>query len=295
MTVNVVNGTANGRGVAGDEVIVEIYDDKKPVDTLRQIIGADGKAVFENISLSKHLTAYPRVLHMGMSFSGRAVSLCPDAEQASVRVHAFDISYDKSCLSVTTNHLMIKQKDNLLVVSEFLLLKNSSDMAINSKERDEQDRPVVLKINLPKGFTHFNATSYLEAEALVFDEDGFYDTMTVPPGEHKLVFSYAFDISSKEMSLTKKISIPMSDLIVFSQLEQGTIEGLGESSGQFVMDNGTMAEYYVQGDVAENTEISFKITGLSVGIADKSSWIIAVVAFGVVGLLAAYRVLPTKK
>jgi hypothetical protein len=75
-------------------------------------------------------------------------------------------------------------------------LKNSSDMAVSSKQKDGENREVILEIMLPKGFQNLKSTSYFKDAALVITEQGFYDTMAVPPGEYAVNFSYTLDITS---------------------------------------------------------------------------------------------------
>ena len=155
LTVDVTNGTTNGKSVSGDEVIINILEHGKLVDKLQGKVGDDGKAIFKDIPTLAHLAAHARVLHEGMSFSGRGIELKPQQRQVNTHVEVFDVSFDNSLLSVITHHLKIRQEDNHLVLSEFLLLRNPSDMAITSNEKDSQNNAIVLTISLPKGFKNF--------------------------------------------------------------------------------------------------------------------------------------------
>ncbi len=182
LTVQVINGTAGGADVNGDSVIVEIYEHGKLVNTLNGKAGANGKAVFRPVQTGEHRLARAGAFHQEMRFNGRPVPLRSGDKSVTASVQVFDVSYDNSPLSAVTHHVTIKQKRDALEFSEFIQLRNSSDMAISSEEMDNRNRTIVLRISLPKGFSNFSSSHYLVPEALVFTEDGFFDTMAVPPG-----------------------------------------------------------------------------------------------------------------
>jgi hypothetical protein len=49
----------------------------------------------------------------------------------------------------------------------------------------------VLKVYLPAGFKDIIYSKYFQEQALIMTDDGFIDTMAVPPGRHDAVFTYA--------------------------------------------------------------------------------------------------------
>ncbi len=294
LTIDVTNGTTNGKSVSGDEVLINIFEHGKLVDTLQGKVGNDDKAIFKDIPSGEHLVVYPEVQHQGMSFNGHAVALMPEQQQANTHVEVFDVSFDNSSLSATAHHLKIRQEGNCLVLSEFIQLRNASSFAITSKEKDSRDRTIVLTIPLPKGFKDFTCSGYLVPDALVFTEEGFYDTMAVPSGDYQLIFSYNLEIKSSDMDITKKISMPTSSFVVFSQLGPETMRGLGKGDGNVVLPDGISAEYYDQGSMPAGAQIAFKIVGLSINKGNRNSWIIVAIVFGVLTILALTRLLPIK-
>jgi len=294
LTVNVTNGTANGGPVSGDDVVVSIFEHEELVDTLQGKVGDDGKAIFKDIPSREHLVAYPEVKHQGMSFNGHAVTLKPEQQQTDAGVEVFDVSYETCSLSVVTHHLKIRQEGNCLVLSEFIQLRNSSDMAVTSKVKDSLGRTIVLTIPLPKGFTDLTCSGYLVPEALVFTEEGFYDTMAVPPGDYQLIFSYNLEVKSPDMDITRETSLPTSGFVVFSQLGPETLQKFGEPAGTVVMPDGIEAQYYSRSDIAAGTQLTFKVVGLNIDKANRNAWIIIAVVFGILTFLALTRLLPTK-
>ena len=289
LSVEVTNGTTNGHTVVGDDATLAIYEHNKLVDRIKSKVGTDGTVLFENIQAGEHSVAVAQVFHEGMSFGSNAIVLKAGQEQANAQVHVFDVSYDTSGLSAKTHHIILKRQDGSVLLTEYIQLVNTSDMAIGSKQKDSAGRPMVLTIPLPKGFQDFTSSSYLEPQALGFTEHSFYDTMGVPPGSHEIIFSYTLEIKSGMIDVTKKISLPTSHFVLYSQLGEKKIQGLGDVAGELALGDRTSSEYFVLGNLTSGKEVKFKIAGLSMSVGNKSSWIILAVVFGVIIVVAVLR------
>ncbi len=294
LTVEVVNETANGTAVTGDPVFVHIYDHGQVLRTLEGKVGADGKAVFENVPTGDKIAAVPRSKHNNMMFSGNTVALVAAKSAFSARVPVFDVSTDKSSLSIRMHHLMIESTVDTLVFTEFMQLVNSSNMAVTSKEEEGKDQGVVLEIKLPKGFKDLEVQSYFEEQAMVVTSEGFYDTMAVPPGEHQVSFKYTLEITSETMDIVKGITLPTSKLVVFAELGQAELLGLGEAKNQATTATGSEVKYYTRDNVAAGEEITFQLAGLTVSNSGLSAWVILAVVFGVLMVVVVLRLRPGK-
>lgn len=293
LTVEVSQGTTNGAAVDDDEVIVQIYQHEQPLQTLKGTV-VDGKAVFNDVPTGVHVVAVARVRHQDMMFNGRPILLSSGQNEFTTSVQAFDVSYDKSKLSFLTHHLIIKAHSGFLEITEFMQLSNSSDMAISSKERDNQNRPVVLEMMLPKGFENLKTSSYFESNALVTTESGFYDIMAVPPGEYQLTFSYTLDVNSNFMDISRKITLPTSSFMVFTDLGQANLEGLDGAEKQTMSRNSGSMDYYKLSNLSQNDEVSFRITGFNPGTSGIRTWMILTVVFGILFVLVLLKLRSRK-
>jgi hypothetical protein len=296
LTVKVTNETAQGAAVTGDPVSVRIYQNQQLTDTLQGTVDASGRAVFENVPTGEQTFAVPSAKHNNMMFSGRPVAIGPGPGSYIGHVIVYEISEDSSQISVGVHHFIVKAQADSLVITEYMQLANSSDMAVTSKEKDSQGLPVVLKMLLPSGFKNLQFSDYFEAAAVVATADGFYDTMAMPPGaNHQAAFSYTLDIDSATLDIVKNVSLPTSEFMLFSQLGPQRIEGLGSPSGSMTLADGTSAEYFSLSAFNAGDKISFKVTGFNVAKSQRQSWIIMGVVFGVVVFLAVMRLLPKNK
>lgn len=294
LTVEVVNGTANGTAVKDDLVIVQVYKYEQLLCSLEGKVAADGKTVFESVPTGEHIVAVVRTRHHDMMFNSRGVLLSPAKDKLFASVQVFDVSYDKSKLSIGTHHFFIKARFESLEITEYMQLKNSSDMAVSSKETDNRNRPIVLKIMLPKGFKNLNPSSYLEENALVKTEQGFYDTMAVPPGEYQIAFSYTLDINSTTMDIVKKITLPTSSFMIFAELGQAKLKGLDQAEKQIMSRNEASMEYYKLSDLSPDDKLAFQVTGFNVTASGWQTWVILACVFGVLVTLALLKIRPKK-
>jgi len=294
LTVEVTNGTAHGSTVINDEVIVQIYRYGRLLHSLEGTVSPDGKAVFEEVPSGERIIAAPSVKHQDMMFKGRTVALRRGGENISAHVKVFDVSEDSSKLSVENHHFIVEAHFGVLEITEYMQLKNSSDKAVTSKQRDDQNRAIVLRVMLPKGFKNLKSSSYFGEDALVVTERGFYDTLGVPPGEYPVTFSYTLDINSSNMDIIKTVSLPTANFIVFAELGQARLQGLGRPDNQIVRGDGTPMVYYKRSDLAPGEKIAFQITGFNVNTYGLAVWMILAAVFGSVMVLVIMRLRPIK-
>jgi hypothetical protein len=289
VTVVVTNATAKGAPVEGDEVTLLLYKGQDQTGSRSAKVGPGGKAVFENVPAGQGMAAVARAKHQNMAFNSQPVPLASASGEASATVTVFDVSTDTSKLSVGTHHIILTVGGDSLELKEFMQLRNPSDMAITGLPRDEQNRPVVLAIRLPKGFRDLTASSYLEEEALVVTAEGFYDTLAVPPGEHEVTFSYKLDIGRGPTSVAREITLPTSELMIFWEPGQGRLEGLGEPTGRITNADGVPVDYYLRANVKPGDRIAFQISGLKAKRSDPDTWILLGAVFAAIVIIALLR------
>lgn len=292
VTVEVTNHAANGAPVAGDEITLVLYQGEEPIDSRAAQVAEDGRAVFENVSTGPDRVAVARVKHQNMAFQSRPVPLDPAAGEFSALVEVFDVSTDTSRLFVGTHHIMVAAHSTSLEFTEYMQLSNSCDKAVTGSQRDDRNRPVVIRIGLPESFGNLTASSYFEQEALVVDRDGFYDTMAVPPGEHQVTFSYRIEVDRGTMKIVKPITLPTSELMILWEHGQGRLEGLGEPSGRLVNAEGAPVEFYRRTDLKPGDKLAFRISGFNVKRSDPYTWIILAAVFVAMVVIALLRLRP---
>jgi len=294
LTIDVTNRTANGTDTVNDEVLIIIYQKGKSTQTLKGNVGPDGKSLFENVPTGNDITALPRVKHQNMMFNGHPIALKPGQTAFNGHVEVYEVSTDKSKLSVAVHHFIIKVEADSLRITEYMRLDNSSDMAITSVEKDENDNSKVIEVMLPEGFKDLACSRYFQKNALVITKDGFYDTMATPPGQYDADFSYSLEIDSETIDIVKKISLPTSEFMVFSLLDKGRLQGLGDSAGVVNLADGSSAEYFRFPELKAAEQIKFQVVGFNVKKSNSSVLIILCVVFALIAMLVIRRLCSQK-
>ncbi|MCP4607445.1 MAG: hypothetical protein GY845_01840 [Planctomycetes bacterium] len=294
LTINITNSTANGTATVNDEVLVNIFEQRKLTQTLKGSVDSQGKAVFENVPTGNNITALPRVKHQDMMFNGHAIALKPGQNVFNGHVEVYEVSTDKSKLSVAVHHFIIKAEAGSLRITEYMRLDNSSDMAITSAEKDENDNTKVIEVMLPEGFKNLTCSKYFHENALVITKDGFYDTMATPPGQYDAEFSYSLDIDSETIDIIKKISMPTSEFMFFSLLDKGKLQGLGNSRGEVNLADGSSAEYFSFPEIKAGEQIKFQAVGFTVTKSNSSTSITLIVVFAMIAILVIWRLRSQK-
>lgn len=295
LTVKVNSDTQDGATIVGDGVMVEIYRHNKRLQLLEGSVGADGQVVFDDVIAGGHVIAIARVKHQDMLFTSRTIELQHGAGEFTLNVAVYDVSMDASKLSIGTHHFMVKPVGNTLIITEYIQIINPTDKAIISSTKDSAGKNIVIDVKLPTGFKNFSSSRYFDQSALVITDEGFYDTMAVPPGKYEAVFSYALDAKSADMDIVKKITMPTQDFMFFSQLGVGKVKGLGDSFGQVNLADGTLAEYFPTKSYKPGDQLNIQIRGLASNTDEKDIWVIMIVAFALVVSLLAVRLLKKKK
>lgn len=294
LTIYVTNRTANGTATVNDEVLVTMYEQRKPTQTLKGNIDSHGKVVFENVPTGNNITALPRIKHQNMMFNGHPIALKAGQTVFDGHVEVYEVSTDKSKLSVTVHHFIMKVEADSLRITEYMRLNNSSDMAITSAEKDGNDKTKVIEAMLPVGFKDLALSKYFQENALVITKDGFYDTMAIPPGQYDAEFSYSLEIDSETIDIIKKISLPTSDFMIFSSLDKGRVKGLGDSKGEMKSADGSSVEYFSFPELKAAEQIKFQAVGFNIKKSNSSTLIILIVVFALIVMLVIWRLRSQK-
>jgi hypothetical protein len=294
LIVEVQNGTKNGADISEDEVTVSIYHHGQLRHRLDGNVGPDGKTSFSDVPTEEHFVAIASVKHQDMMFNSKQIKLQPGQANTRVIVDVFDVSSDRSKLSVLTHHFIIKVQDRALNITEYVQLENASDMAITSSD-DLNDQRFPLEMMLPKGFKDLKCLSYFSQNDILETKDGFSDTMAVPPGQYHPAFSYSLDIDSASIDIVKKLSLPTSNFIVFAEIGQAQLKGLGAPTNKATGPSGAPMNYYKINNISPDGQIEFQITGFNVSQFDRSEWIVSGLVFAGVIILVLLKMQQTKK
>ena len=289
LNVEVINATKDGAPVTGDEVTVTVYGNQQPMLALNGNVDSEGRVAFEDIPVGAGIIVKLGAKHQNMAFGGPVVAMTPGQTEFDVGMQVYDVSFDNSIITVGTHHFVLKAGPESILIDEYMQLKNDSDMAVTSDKLDGQNRNIVVRVKLPEGFTNPDFHEYFIKDALVITDDGFYDTMAIPPGNFQAVFSYSIPIDSKTIKITKEITLPTSEFVVFSQFSSEKVQGFGEPLGEIGLSDGSFVEYYQALSYKPGETINLKIIDFNVNGPEDKTVMVLTIVFVIIGALALLR------
>lgn len=294
LIVKVINESENGTDVVGDMVTVDFYRHGKAIGHVEGQVGEDGRAVFTDAPAGIHVVAVARTKHADMAFSSHTVEVAKTDSPIHVNISAYDVLHDNSVLRIKTHHMIFKTEADSLVVTEYMQLVNPTDRAVTTDEKNAEGMPKVLSMKLPAGFSDLSITNYFVMSALVQTEEGFYDTMAMPPGEFQAIFSYKLPINASDIAIAKPVTMPTEEFTVFSQIGSVKIVGLEVPAEEFQTGDGSASEYFELGNVTPPKVVKFKITGFNYSKPMQNTVIPIAIVFGVLAILVIKRQLGSK-
>jgi len=189
----------------------------------------DGKEVFDTVEIKgegwikipkdPHVVGLT-VIYMGEKFPSQPVILVDTSR--SVTIEVYEVTNDRSGISLTSHNLGIFKEKGVYHVVELLEFKNSSNMAF---------RGPILELNLPKKLEGFNLTG----DQSDYFRSGQSLTLTplLLPGKGDIGFDY-FVLSEyfKLMREGAEIYRIFADTSIKIKVKNATFEGNREFEGQ---------------------------------------------------------------
>ena len=120
VSVEVKNATPDGKVVVGDKVTLRVMNPEHEAESFQGEVGADGKAVFENVPVGAGFMARAQVKHSDMSFSSRMFQLDPSQTAFDTEVEVYEVSTDNSKLSAGVHQFIVKQADGSILITEYV-------------------------------------------------------------------------------------------------------------------------------------------------------------------------------
>ncbi len=234
-------GSISGRVIHGTrgftvpdtlKVALNVYLPDGQVKTLPQTvsINKDGEFSFDNLEENAQYTYEPMVVYRGIKYHGNAVRLSPEKSSAMTQVTIYETTRSDTALQVVRHHVLFAPGEGTVAVKEMVFLENRGDRTYIGKDKAPSGKYRTISYKLPAGAKAIELGEGTMTCCIEFDEEGFYDTMEIPPGKKQVIFSYLLDSGDEELVFRKPITVKTAeiDFIAFDPAVQITGDGLVE-------------------------------------------------------------------
>jgi hypothetical protein len=280
---SLVNKTANGAGVADQEVTLGAYQGSNDAGKKTAKTDKDGKFTFDGLNTGADYTYQVTATYQGAPYFSDPVNFSAgDASattapgqpaptqaapaqpttQQTVQMPVYDSTSDASVLKATAHHYLLEPDKTGLTVSEIVIITNSSDKSYVGTESHAGTNST-LRFTLPDGAQNFQPVDGLYPSRVLQVQGGFVDTMPVYPGMSQRVWQYSFPATADAVSFASKIDMAADkvSVLVPDDGAKVSVTGLTGPASQDIQ--GQKYIMFSGSTVAAGTDVQFKVESLS--------------------------------
>ena len=227
---NVVNAS-NGEVQANLALTLHGFDNMQMAITQTTTTNADGSYIFDNVSMPPG-RAFVVITEYGDTAYNSNVGLVEAGQNMlNLPLEIFDTTTDASVLNTDRLHMFFEFVDSKTVrVVELYVISNLSNKTLVSPG---EGQPTV-RFTLPEGAENLEFQEGALGNRYVKTEEGFGDTVAVPPGQGQYEVLYAYTMPyDRKLELEQAVSLPVEAVVILVP------EGGVKIKSDMLVDSGT--------------------------------------------------------
>jgi mono/diheme cytochrome c family protein len=207
------------------------FDNMQMAITQTTTTKADGSFVFDNISMPPG-RAFIVITEYGNTAYNTDVGQAEAGKNSlNLPLEIYESSTDPSILKVDRLHLFFEFVDSQTVrVVELYVISNPTQKTLVAAEKGQP----VVRFALPQGAENLEFQDGVLGQRFIQTEDGFGDTVAVPPGQGQYELLYAYTLPyDRKLELDQPVSLPVDAVVILVP------EGGVKIKSDMLTDNGT--------------------------------------------------------
>lgn len=260
VTVHIENQSQN-QTLEGDvQIRLEGYDHMNQVYQESLPAEEGGKVTFDEVPFTPGRLFFASVSYRGAVYRSDITELEPDAEALDLTVEVFGTTTDQSGLQMERLHVFVDfPQENTAQFAEIFIVSNFGQQTVVS----EEPGGIVLSYSLPSGAENLRFESGQIGERFILTEEGFGDTVSIPPGSgvYQLLVFYDMPYEKRSLQFSQQMNVPVGAVVVMTPAQGVNLKGSGfEDMGMREVQEGSIHVY--AGDQLERgEELTFTLTG----------------------------------
>jgi hypothetical protein len=170
-----------------------------------------GKFVFKHLSVASAVTYLPGANLSGVHYPGQRVHLSTRDRIAHVKIVAYEAQGEHSPLVATRHHFVIEEKDNVLEVTERLLVTNPSRYTYVGQSRNG-DQPVTFCLSIPPNFDRVTFDREFYGRRFRIQDGRLVTDIPWTPGTVELEFTYRVSLPASGGVFRRSLDLPSADV-----------------------------------------------------------------------------------
>jgi mono/diheme cytochrome c family protein len=220
----VTNGTT-GAKVPDLTVQMAIFDGTTLLDQRTSTTDAEGLYRFEGLPTDSNLVFATRAEYpTGVTNSSEVVSFQAGQDQMNLPLPVYETTTDASGVRADRVHYIVELQDGQALIAELLVF------SLDGNRSYVGDGAGVLRFNLPPGAQGLSVSDGELGGRYVPFENGFVDTLPLPPGQatRQVLYRYTLPYTGGKLDLQRSLPYPAANVnaLIADQGEKVTSEGL---------------------------------------------------------------------
>ena len=230
ITGNVVNASG-GEVPANLSLTLHGFDNMQMAITQTVTTNADGSFVFDNVSMPPGRAFIVITEYGNTTYNSDVAQVDAGQNSLNLPLEIYDTSTDASVLKVDRLHLFFEFLDSKTVrVVELYVISNPTQTTLVAAEKGQP----VVRFTLPQGAENLEFQDGQLGQRFIKTEDGFGDTVAVPPGQGQYEVLYAYTMPyDRKLELDQPVSMPVDAVVILVP------EGGVKIKSDMLTDNGT--------------------------------------------------------
>ena len=211
ITGDVVNASG-GEVPANLSLTLHGFDNMQMAITQTATTNADGSFVFNNVSMPPG-RAFIIITDYGNTVYNTDVGQVEAGQNTlNLPLEIYDTTTDASVLKADRLHMFFEFLDSKTVrVVELYIISNPTNKTLVAAEKGQP----VVRFTLPQGAENLEFQDGVLGQRYVKTDDGFGDTVAVPPGQGQYEVLYAYTMPyDRKLELDQSVSLPVGAVVI---------------------------------------------------------------------------------
>lgn len=211
ISVQIVNGTADAdpSSLADLEVSLHRFFGEESLGTVTDLSDDEGHVQFKGLPTAPNYSFGVIVRYQGVEYGSDLVSFSEGSTVAPLTVNVYETTESDQAIHVLRTHLIFDVVGQGLRVAEMYIIGNDSDRTFVGTQDGR-----TLEFTLPEGAMGLAFQDNRLQDSVIMTDEGFVDTLPVPPGSRQLLLSYALASEGETYRFARRIVYPTDNINV---------------------------------------------------------------------------------
>lgn len=252
------NGTPNGKVPADLPIVLNIFDNFRPTESITVTAKTDGAFIFNDVKMNDGRAFILSTKYNGITYVSDVGSVTRGTTTYDLPIQIFEVTNDPGAVRIEQMHIVFEFDSGNASVGELYVISNLGDRAYAAAKLGDP----TLNFGLPGGYKNLQFEDGDIGDRYKLTADGFADTQAVRPGagnyqivaQYILPYSDALTFTQKIFYTTNNLSILLPDVGV--TLSGGSFTDMGVRDIQ-----GTKFRTYTSNGAKAGDVIKFDLKG----------------------------------